>query len=140
MIHSALLFRKACHTSRAVFKRQKTNAPFAVTHVCPKSGDIEGEDGNCVSANAYVEEGLTTAMRTYDVYRGQEVTACVRIRECGQIEWAYRQEPFDWQGFWWSNDDKLLIEELIQDFPHRETLTVSEFTIRRHDKEENIIR
>jgi hypothetical protein len=113
--------------------------PITCTHACPTSDDREGEDSNRVSANASGEEGSTTAMRTYDVYRNEEVTACVRIRECGLIEWAYRQEPFDWQGFWSSNDDKRLIEELIQDFPERETLTVSAFTIRRRDKEAPMI-
>jgi hypothetical protein len=55
----------------------------------------------------------------------------MRVLESGQIEWAYRQEQPDWQGFWWSNDVKFLIEELIQEFPTREELAVAEFTIRR---------
>jgi hypothetical protein len=70
-------------------------------------------------------------MRIYDVYRYQDLTACMRVLESGQIEWAYRQESYDWQGFWWSNDIKCLIEELIQEFPNRKEWAVSEFTIRR---------
>jgi hypothetical protein len=70
-------------------------------------------------------------MRTYDVYRHHDLVARVRILENGKIEWAYRQEQGDWQGFWWSNDSKLLIEKLIQDFPRRRVLDVSEFTMRR---------
>ena len=74
-------------------------------------------------------------MRTYDVYRYQDLTARIRVLESGQIEWAYRQRQHDWQGFWWSNDVRVLIEELIRDFPHREELAVSEFMIRRCKKE-----
>src|SRR5688572_29305109 len=78
-------------------------------------------------------------MRTYDVYRSQEVTACVRVRDSGQIERAYRQALYDWQGFWWSNEEKLLIEELIHDFPHRQELVVSEFKIQRRRNERELI-
>jgi hypothetical protein len=72
-------------------------------------------------------------MRMYDVYRHHDLIARVRIGEMGTIEWAYRQEHGNWQGFWWSNDVKILIEELIQDFPDRKELAVSEFTIRRRN-------
>ena len=75
-------------------------------------------------------------MRTYDVYRYQDLTARIRVLESGQIEWAYRQGQYDWQGFWWSNDVKVLIEELIEDFPHRKELAASEFMIRRCEKTE----
>jgi hypothetical protein len=70
-------------------------------------------------------------MQIYDVYRHHDLKACLRILESGQIEWAYCQEQDDWQGFWWSNDVKYLIEELIQEFPERKDLAVSEFKIRR---------
>jgi hypothetical protein len=70
-------------------------------------------------------------MKVYDIYRHEDLTACVRILESGLIAWAYRQEPYNWQGFWWSNDVKSLIEELIQDFPSRKEFAVTEFTIRQ---------
>jgi hypothetical protein len=48
-------------------------------------------------------------MRTYDVFRHQNLTARMRVLESGQIEWAYRQGQCDWQGFWWSDDVKVLL-------------------------------
>jgi len=72
-----------------------------------------------------------TSMRIYDVYRHQNLAARIRILESGEIEWAYCQGPHDWQDLWWRNDIKAFIEELILDFPQRDTLTASEFTIRR---------
>jgi len=72
-------------------------------------------------------------MKMYDIYRGQEVAACVRLQDGGQMAWAYRQEPSDGQGFWWNSDDQHLIEELIRDFPQRLVLAVSEFTIRQRE-------
>jgi hypothetical protein len=73
-------------------------------------------------------------MRTYDVYRYEHLAARMRVLESGEIEWAYSQGPDDWQGFWWSNNVKAFIEELIHDFPQYEKLTVSEFTIRRQGR------
>jgi hypothetical protein len=70
-------------------------------------------------------------MRMYDVYRHDELVARVRILATGKIEWAYRQEHGNWQGFWWSNDIKLLIEQLIQQYPRRRHLEISEFRLRR---------
>jgi hypothetical protein len=70
-------------------------------------------------------------MRMYDIYRYESLAARMRVLESGEIEWAYRQGPYDWQGFWWRNDIKAFIEELIVDFPEREKLIVSEFTILR---------
>ena len=70
-------------------------------------------------------------MKLYDVYRGGEVIACVRMREGGWMEWASRQGPSDGEGVWWSTDDLRLIEELIRDFPQRSVLAVSAFTIRQ---------
>jgi hypothetical protein len=70
-------------------------------------------------------------MNIYDIYRYQDLKACMRILENGQIEWAYCQETDNWQAFWWSNNIKFLIEELIQEFPYRTELAVSEFKIRR---------
>jgi hypothetical protein len=70
-------------------------------------------------------------MRMYDVYRYNDLVARVRILERGKIEWAYRQEHGNWQGFWWSNDIRLTIEQFIQRYPELEELVVSEFTLRR---------
>lgn len=70
-------------------------------------------------------------MRMYDVYRYNNLVARVRILETGKIEWAYRQEHINWQGFWWSNDIRLTIEQFIQRYPELEELVVSEFTLRR---------
>jgi hypothetical protein len=70
-------------------------------------------------------------MRISDVYRNHVLKGCMRILENGQIEWAYCQEADNWQSFWWSNDVKFLIEDLIQEFPYRQELAVSEFKIRR---------
>jgi hypothetical protein len=71
------------------------------------------------------------AMKMYDIYRGREVAACVRLHDGGRIEWAYRQERSDGEGFWWNTDEQRLIEELIRDFPQRPVLAVSAFTIRQ---------
>jgi hypothetical protein len=67
----------------------------------------------------------------YDVYRHNDLVARVRILESGKIEWAYRQEHGDWQGFWWSNDIKSTIDELIRRYPDLEELVVSEFRLQR---------
>jgi hypothetical protein len=83
----------------------------------------------------HIRERQQKSMRTYDVYRRHDLTARMRVLESGQIEWAYHQGQADWQGFWWSNDVKVLIEELIEDFPYRKELAVSEFMIRRCEKE-----
>lgn len=70
-------------------------------------------------------------MRLYDVYRHDDLVARVRILENGKIEWAYRQEHGNWQGFWWSNDMKSILEQLIQQYPSRKRLAISEFRLRR---------
>jgi len=70
-------------------------------------------------------------MRIYDVYRYNDLVARVRILESGKIQWAYRQEHGNWQGFWWSNDIRLTIEQFIQRYPELEELVVSEFTLRK---------
>jgi hypothetical protein len=67
----------------------------------------------------------------YDVYRYNDLVARVRVTENGTIEWAYGQEWGDWQGFWWSNEVKRILEQLIQEFPRRGVLAASEFTMRR---------
>jgi len=70
-------------------------------------------------------------MRIYNVYRYENLVARVRILENGTIEWAYGQEHSNWQGFWWHNDGKFLIEDVIQHFPDRQELAVAMFTMRR---------
>jgi hypothetical protein len=70
----------------------------------------------------------------YDVYRYDDLVARVRVRGSGKIEWAYRQEEGNWQGFWWSNDIKGTIDEIIQKYQELEELVVSEFTLRRNGK------
>jgi hypothetical protein len=72
-------------------------------------------------------------MRIYDVYRYNDLVARVRILERGKIQWAYRQEHGNWQGFWWSNDIRSTIEQFIQRYPELEELVVSEFTLRRSE-------
>jgi hypothetical protein len=72
-------------------------------------------------------------MRIYDVYRYTDLVARVRILESGKIQWAYRQEHGNWQGFWWSNDIRSTIEQFIQRYPELEELVVSEFTLRRSE-------
>jgi hypothetical protein len=70
-------------------------------------------------------------MRLYDVYRYEDFVARVRILESGKIEWAYRQEHGNWQGFWWSNSIKNTMEEFIKRYPDFEELVVAEFTLRQ---------
>jgi hypothetical protein len=70
-------------------------------------------------------------MRMYDVYRYDYLVARVRVRENGKIEWAYRQEQGDWQGFWWDNDVKRNIDKILQQYPELDELEVSHFTLRR---------
>jgi hypothetical protein len=67
----------------------------------------------------------------YDVYRYDDLVARVRVRENGKIEWAYRQEQGDWQGFWWDNDVKRNIDKILQQYPKLDELEVSHFTLRR---------
>jgi hypothetical protein len=71
------------------------------------------------------------AMKLYDVYRHKDLIARVRVLKSGKIEWAYRQEQGDWQGFWWSNDVKLTIEQFLKHYPDFEELVVLEFTLHR---------
>jgi hypothetical protein len=108
--------------------------PFVLTHAREKMGDIESQDEHGLDI-FHSKERQQKSMRTYDIYRHQDLTARMRVLDSGQIEWAYEQETVNWQGFWWSNDVKLLIEELAQDFPHRKELAVSEFTVRRCEKQ-----
>ena len=70
-------------------------------------------------------------MKLYDVYRYNDLVARVRIIESGKIEWAYRQEHGNWQGFWWSNNTKFIIDQIIQQYQDLEELVVSEFRLRR---------
>jgi hypothetical protein len=70
-------------------------------------------------------------MRLYDVYRHNNLAARVRILESGEITWAYRQHRGTWQGFWWSNDTKRNLEDLIIEYPDREEIVMSEFRLRR---------
>jgi hypothetical protein len=70
-------------------------------------------------------------MRIYDVYRGQELKACIRVWNTEEIEWAYRPQEAEWNGFWWSNDVKLAIEQIIQHNPSVEEFALADFTIRR---------
>jgi hypothetical protein len=67
----------------------------------------------------------------YDVYRYEDLVARVRILQSRKIEWAYCQEPGKCQGFWWSNDCKITMEEFIKQYPDLEELVVAEFTLRR---------
>jgi len=55
-------------------------------------------------------------MRIYDVYRGQELKACICVWNTGEIDWAYYSEKAEWNGFWWSNDIKSAIEHVIQEY------------------------
>ena len=73
-------------------------------------------------------------MRMYDVYRHTDLVARARIQDSEKIEWAYCQEQGSCQGFWWSNDIKMTIEEFIKHYPDLEELVVAEFTLRRREK------
>jgi hypothetical protein len=68
-------------------------------------------------------------MKLYDVYRYDDLVARVRILGNGTIEWAYRQEHGNWQGFWWSNESKHTIEEFITNYPFFVELVVAEFSL-----------
>ncbi len=68
-------------------------------------------------------------MRIYDVFRHDDLVARVRMLESGKIEWAYRQEHGNWQGFWWSNESKHTIEEFITNYPFFVELVVAEFSL-----------
>ena len=70
-------------------------------------------------------------MRTYDVFRRKDLVARVRIGESGIIEWAYRQEQGEWQGFWWNNTIKSNIDQIIAQYPELQELEMSHFTLRR---------
>jgi hypothetical protein len=70
-------------------------------------------------------------MRLYDVYRCDDLVARVRVLDNRQIEWSYRQESSDWQDFWWSNETKSIIDEIVEQYPGLEVLVVSEFKIRK---------
>jgi hypothetical protein len=70
-------------------------------------------------------------MRMYDVYRYDELVARVRVLDNGKIEWAYRQEYGEWHGFWWSNETKSIIDEIVEQYPGLEVLNVSEFHVRK---------
>ena len=74
-------------------------------------------------------------MKMYEVYRGQELKACIRIWGTDEIEWAYRPQEAEWNGFWWGNDVKWAIEQMIQEYPDREEFPISDFTIRRRSIE-----
>jgi hypothetical protein len=72
-------------------------------------------------------------MRIYDVYRCDDLVARVRVLDNGKIEWSYRQESGDWQGFWWCNETKSIIDEIIEQYPGLEVLVVSEFKVRKSE-------
>jgi hypothetical protein len=74
-------------------------------------------------------------MRIYDVYRGKHIRACIRIWDSDEIEWTYRPEVAEWEGFWWSNDTKSEIERMIKEYPHLVEFPVSEFRIMLREKE-----
>ena len=69
-------------------------------------------------------------MRIYDVYRGQELKACIRVWNTGEIDWAYYSEKAEWNGFWWSNDIKSAIEHVIQEYPNLDEFPMTDFVIR----------
>jgi hypothetical protein len=72
-------------------------------------------------------------MRIYDVYRCDDLVARVRVLDNGKIEWSYRQKSGDWQGFWWCNETKSIIDEIIEQYPGLEVLVVSEFKVRKSE-------
>ena len=69
-------------------------------------------------------------MRLYDVYQGDDAKACIRMWGTGEIEWAYRAEQGDWQGFWWSNEVKSAIEHIIREYPKLDEFPIADFVIR----------
>ena len=70
-------------------------------------------------------------MKIYDVFRGGELKASIRIWGTSEIEWTYRPVDAEYNGFWWGNDVKQAIEEMILDYPEREVFQVSDFMIRQ---------
>jgi hypothetical protein len=73
---------------------------------------------------------MEAAMKIYDVYRGEELKACIRIWDTGEIEWAYRPQQAEWSGFWWSNEVKSAIEHMIREYPHLDEFPIADFVIR----------
>jgi hypothetical protein len=69
-------------------------------------------------------------MRIYDVYRGDELKACIRIWDTHEIEWAYRPQEAEWHGFWWSNEVKSAIEHMIRAYPKLDEFPIADFVIR----------
>jgi hypothetical protein len=70
------------------------------------------------------------AMRIYDVYRGRELKACIRVWNTGEIDWAYYPQAAEWNGFWWSNDIKSAIEHIIREYPTLDEFPMTDFVIR----------
>jgi hypothetical protein len=69
-------------------------------------------------------------MRIYDVYRGEELKACIRLWSSGEMDWAYRPLEAEWNGFWWSNEVKSAIEYMIRSHPKVDEFPIVDFMIR----------
>ena len=69
-------------------------------------------------------------MRIYDVYRCEDLKACIRVWNMGEIEWAYRPQEGEWHGFWWSNEVKSAIEYMIRAYPKLDEFPISDFIVR----------
>jgi hypothetical protein len=77
-------------------------------------------------------------MRIYDVYRGhalrsENLQACIRVNNGGKMEWAFRPEEAEWQGFWWSDDVISEIQQMIKAYPALTEFPVSDFMIYQRD-------
>ena len=74
-------------------------------------------------------------MRTYEVYRHRDLVARVRVLDSGHIGWAYGHEQGDWHGYWWFNDVKLTLEQVLLAYPDPQEVVFAEFTLRRCDND-----
>jgi hypothetical protein len=74
-------------------------------------------------------------VRLYDVYRGEELQAAIRIWDNNEIEWAYWPQRGEWNSFWWSNGVKSAIEHIVREYPHLEEFPFIDFIVRRRGTE-----
>lgn len=70
-------------------------------------------------------------MTIYDVYRGQDIKACVRRHDDGQKDWAFARNEAEWRDFWWPPGSITAIEQAIDAAPGIDELPIEGFTIRR---------
>ncbi len=67
-------------------------------------------------------------MRIYDVVRGTEYHATVRVQGDGQKVWTF---DLQWKDFWVNADKQKMIEQAIDHDPNAAILCVEGFTIKQ---------